>query len=138
MDVVSSLAPETHVAIEYKRKVVDIAIDSAKHAETNDSLKSLYLISERLEHPSYHSIQPMVTLKLSEEIRFMASRVPEIAIAIGERLFSPSRADSHSIYRQGLIQGLSSLSKDDPREACCTSSVSSSSSHDSRRCSRNR
>jgi hypothetical protein len=115
MDVVSSLAPEARVAIDYKRKVVDLAINSAKHAEeTSDSLKSLYLVSERLEHPSYRSIQPMVAVKLSEEIRTMASRMPEIAIAIGERLFSPSRADFDSIYRQGLIRGLSSLSNDAP------------------------
>ncbi len=110
MDVLSSLAPDSQAAIDYKKKVVSLAIESAEHDKANDSLKSFYLISERLQQTSYSLIKPSVAKRLSDQIALTVERVPEVAVETGERLFSRFDPESDSAFRTGLIQGLANLS----------------------------
>ena len=116
MDVLSSLAPDSEAAVDYKKKVVSLAIESAQRDKANDSLKSFYLISERLQQTSYSLIKPSVARMLSDQIALTVERMPEVAIETGERLFSRFDPESDSAFRAGLIQGLANLSYSDSEQ----------------------
>jgi GTPase-associated protein 1, N-terminal domain type 1 len=109
MDVLSSLASSPDSATRYKENLVNLAIESARGGDTSDSLKALFLISERLQQTSYSLVAPLVESKLSSRIAQTVEVSPDLAIETGERVFSRGEQETESIFRKGLIQGLANL-----------------------------
>ena len=112
MDLWSTLAPLKQDALQQLRKIISIAIEIAISEDMEDSVKFLYLISERLENPYFENIKQDFSKRIVESVSFLAQENPCLAISISERLFANYEQKNKSSYYEGLVNGLSALAVD--------------------------
>ncbi|MEN6449160.1 MAG: hypothetical protein ABFC96_01590 [Thermoguttaceae bacterium] len=112
LDVVETIAPDSHSILDYKEDLVLRAIDGlCSTGNATDAIQALRLISERLARPSFKQVSSSV---LSQMIAATADRTlqdPELALQSCEAFFYQD-ADTNSpgaAFVRGVLTGLARL-----------------------------
>lgn len=117
MDVVESLAPDSASAVDYKRDVIFQALRAASLAiHPEESIKCLFLISERLRRAAFSGVGPQTAESLSSTVVLLASKHPDIALESAESLFAQSIQFENSAFATGLLLGLRELASTTPSQ----------------------
>jgi hypothetical protein len=114
MDLLSSLAPEDDQAVACKVRMVQKGIQSSiLLLDPPQSLKTLYLISDRLEQRAFSSIDKSIVQGMTNVVAEMTQRNPDGAIETGQRAIL-TEGTTRSPYIIGVAQGLAKIAGDNP------------------------
>lgn len=103
LDAVGSLAPGPDDAAAYKADTLALAIQAAESAAPAETLRCMFLLSERLTHPEFQRAAEAEGPRLAASVTKLATtRAEEALAAVTVTRPSPARAP----YFEGLLAGL--------------------------------
>lgn len=116
MDLLSSLAPGDDQATACKARMVQEGIKSSHSLpDPLQSLKTLYLISDRLEQRAFSTVDEGIVQRMTDVVAEVTQRDPDGAIETGQRAILMENA-TRSPYVAGVAQGLAKIADDNPNK----------------------
>jgi len=114
MDLLSSLTPGQDQALSCKAKMVLEGIKSSESlSDPDQSLKSLYLISDRLRQTAFSSLGDTIFWRVRDAVSAATRKAPGVAIETGGQAMLSEEAEK-SPYVAGVARGLADVAKSKP------------------------
>lgn len=114
MDLLSSLAPEGDQSLACKARMVHQGIEtSSSLSDPLQSLRTLYLIGDRLEQRAFSAVDEGIVQRMADVVAEMTRRNPDGAIETGQRVILMEDA-TRSPYVVGVARGLAKIAGDNP------------------------
>jgi len=116
MDLLGSLAPGQDQAVSCKTQIVLEGIESSRFSpDPEQSLKSLYLIGDRLRQTAFVGLCDTVFQRAADVVSKAAQEAPDAAFEIGKQVMLLEEA-AESPYVIGVAKGLAILAKSNPNK----------------------
>ena len=117
LDVVETIAPDSHSVLDYKQDLVLRAIRGLEGVgDATDAIQCLRLISERLAQPSFKQISSSVSAQMIAATADRTLQEPELALQLCEAFFyQDADADAPAqAFVRGVLIGLARLASAAP------------------------
>lgn len=109
LDVLDSVAPDPNQAIPFKAEMIAAAVNSAVELQSDDALKSLFLLNERLTLKGFAEARNQSNDVLRNAVAELAmSDLSAALVAVSDRHLLSVSTDS-SPFAQGLLDALERL-----------------------------
>lgn len=128
LDVAEALAPKPEEAVEYKSSAARKTVDAAAAATPGETLKCLFLVSERLANVAFHAITDDLGRELTTRVEKLASRYIREALLMPERVVSRGDVTS-SFYFDGILRAVSRCAEESPSDLICLQEFNKTAPH---------